>query len=162
MAHKTLIGGTAYKINGGKTLVDGTAYSIRDGKTLVDGTAYKVLLDENLYVSLYGYYGDNENDDNYSLGFDDTCGYATINGIKYTSKTENIPIRAGTQISLKVSASHSDQQYKCSVKLNGTIVQNGAGTYYFTPTKDCKIKFRFYSAFVNWTYINYWTAEITM
>lgn len=42
MAHKTLVGGTAYEISGGKTLVDGTAYSIKNGKTLVDGTAYEV------------------------------------------------------------------------------------------------------------------------
>ena len=42
MAHKTLIGGTAYEISGGKTLVDGTAYSIKNGKTLVGGTVYEV------------------------------------------------------------------------------------------------------------------------
>lgn len=42
MAHKTLIGGTAYEISGGKTLVNGTAYSINKGKTLVGGTAYEV------------------------------------------------------------------------------------------------------------------------
>jgi hypothetical protein len=42
MAHKALIGGTAYEISGGKTLVDGTAYSIKNGKTLVGGTAYEV------------------------------------------------------------------------------------------------------------------------
>lgn len=42
MAHKTLIGGTAYEISGGKPLVNGTAYSIDKGKTLVGGTAYEV------------------------------------------------------------------------------------------------------------------------
>lgn len=42
MAHKTLIGGTAYEITGGKTLVNGTAYNIKSGKTLVGGTAYEV------------------------------------------------------------------------------------------------------------------------
>jgi hypothetical protein len=42
MAHKTLIGGTAYEISGGKTLVDGTTYNINGGKTLVGGTAYKI------------------------------------------------------------------------------------------------------------------------
>jgi hypothetical protein len=42
MAHKTLIGGTAYEINGGKTLIGGTAYEIDKGKTLVGGTVYKV------------------------------------------------------------------------------------------------------------------------
>lgn len=42
MAHKTLVGGTAYEISGGKTLVGGTAYSIKNGKTLVGGTAYEI------------------------------------------------------------------------------------------------------------------------
>ena len=42
MAHKALIGGTAYEITGGKTLIDGTGYSISGGKTLVDGTGYDV------------------------------------------------------------------------------------------------------------------------
>lgn len=42
MAHKTLIGGTAYEISGGKTLVDGTAYNIAGGKTLIDGTIYEI------------------------------------------------------------------------------------------------------------------------
>ena len=50
MAHKTLIGGTAYEITGGKTLVNGTAYSIDKGKTLVGGTAYEVAFGPKLNV----------------------------------------------------------------------------------------------------------------
>lgn len=42
MAHKTLVGGTAYDITGGKCLVDGTGYSIKKGRTLVGGTGYDV------------------------------------------------------------------------------------------------------------------------
>lgn len=42
MAHKTLVGGTAYEITGGKTLVGGTAYSIAGGKTMVGGTVYDI------------------------------------------------------------------------------------------------------------------------
>ena len=42
MAHKTLVGGTAYEISGGKTLVGGTAYNISNGRTLVGGTAYTI------------------------------------------------------------------------------------------------------------------------
>ena len=42
MAHKTLIGGTAYEISGGKTLVGGTAYSIAKGRTLVGGAGYEI------------------------------------------------------------------------------------------------------------------------
>lgn len=42
MAHRTMVGGTAYEVGGGKALVDGTAYSIKNGKTLVDGTGYEI------------------------------------------------------------------------------------------------------------------------
>lgn len=42
MAHKTLIGGTAYEISGGKTRVGGTNYSISGGKTRIGGTNYSI------------------------------------------------------------------------------------------------------------------------
>lgn len=42
MAHKTLIGGTAYNVVGGTTLVSGTSYRISAGKTLVGGTGYSL------------------------------------------------------------------------------------------------------------------------
>ena len=42
MAHKTLIGGTAYDITGGRTLIGGTAYSITKGRTLIGGTGYDI------------------------------------------------------------------------------------------------------------------------
>ena len=42
MAHKILIGGTAYEVKGGKCLVNGTAYSIKKGRTLIGGTGYDI------------------------------------------------------------------------------------------------------------------------
>lgn len=42
MAHKTLVGGTAYEISGGKTLVEGTSYSVKNGKVLIGGSAYDI------------------------------------------------------------------------------------------------------------------------
>lgn len=42
MAHKTLIGGTVYEVNGGKVLVSGTSYGIASGKTMVNGTGYDI------------------------------------------------------------------------------------------------------------------------
>ena len=42
MAHKTLINGTAYGIDGGKTLVSGTSYKVTNGKVLINGTAYDI------------------------------------------------------------------------------------------------------------------------
>lgn len=46
MSHKTLIGGTAYEVTGGRTLVGGTGYDIALGKTLVGGTGYEVPFTE--------------------------------------------------------------------------------------------------------------------
>ena len=42
MAHKTLIGGTAYDITGGRTLIGGTGYDITKGRTLIGGTGYNI------------------------------------------------------------------------------------------------------------------------
>lgn len=63
MAHKTLIGGTAYEIGGGKTLVNGTAYSIDKGKTLVGGTVYSISF-SSLAVDLVSKLIDFEYNDN--------------------------------------------------------------------------------------------------
>lgn len=42
MAHKTLIGGTAYEIKGGRDLIGGTGYSKKNGKVLIYGTVYDI------------------------------------------------------------------------------------------------------------------------
>lgn len=42
MAHKCLVGGTAYDITKGRTLIGGTGYDITKGKTLVGGTGYDI------------------------------------------------------------------------------------------------------------------------
>nr|DAH48910.1 MAG TPA: tail protein [Caudoviricetes sp.] len=41
-AHKTLVGGTAYTVKGGKCMVNGTVYNILKGRTLIDGTGYDI------------------------------------------------------------------------------------------------------------------------
>ena len=41
-AHKTLINGTIYTVQGGKCLVNGTSYSIKKGRTLIGGTGYDI------------------------------------------------------------------------------------------------------------------------
>ena len=50
MAHKILIGGTAYEVNGGKCLVNGTAYSIKKGRTLIGGTGYDITFGQVMPV----------------------------------------------------------------------------------------------------------------
>ena len=42
MAHKTLVTGTAYEVEGGKCLVNGTTYEVKGGKCLVGGTSYDI------------------------------------------------------------------------------------------------------------------------
>lgn len=42
MSHKTIIGGTAYDVKGGKCLVNGTSYDIKKGRTLIGGTGYDI------------------------------------------------------------------------------------------------------------------------
>ena len=46
MAHRTLIGGTAYNISGGKSMVSGTVYNISGGRTMVGGTGYNISFGE--------------------------------------------------------------------------------------------------------------------
>ena len=41
-AHKTLVNGTVYTVQGGKCMVDGTVYSIKKGRTLIGGTGYDI------------------------------------------------------------------------------------------------------------------------
>lgn len=41
-AHKTLVNGTAYTVQGGKCMVDGTVYNILKGRTLIDGTGWDI------------------------------------------------------------------------------------------------------------------------
>lgn len=42
MAHKTLVGGTAYEVKSGKTHIGGTGYDIKKGRTLIGGTGYDI------------------------------------------------------------------------------------------------------------------------
>ena len=48
MAHKALIGGTAYEIKGGRDLIGGTVHSKKNGKALINGTAYAIKFGASL------------------------------------------------------------------------------------------------------------------
>lgn len=41
-AHKTLVNGTVYTVQGGKCMVNGTVYNILKGRTLIGGTGYDI------------------------------------------------------------------------------------------------------------------------
>ena len=47
-AHKALVNGTAYTVQGGKCLVNGTVYSIKKGRTLIGGTGYDIAFEETI------------------------------------------------------------------------------------------------------------------
>lgn len=122
MAHKTLVGGTAYEISGGKTLIDGTGYEISKGKTLVGGTAYEVgfapamaTVTFNL-TSFHQYYGASL----YSLYFDKR-DHILSNG------TENIEVPIGTEIKIilddtECSSCGSEGEEGWEFHLNGKII----------------------------------------
>ena len=99
MAHKTLIGGTAYEISGGRTLINGTAYSIKNGKTLAGGTAYEVGFTEtvDVYITLNkALVG--------TIVIDAAHAYATINDITYDgSATVVLSVPVGTEVEVYAS-----------------------------------------------------------
>ena len=140
MAHKTLIGDTAYEIDGGKALVDGTAYSIDKGKTLVDGTVYEVGFKREpvtitLTVSVV----------NGSSG----VGYIVHNGILYGTTThssyESVVVGSGETITLDAFVGDtiicSAAGPKSYIKLgNSTVASNTneASTYEYKLVGNTK------------------------
>ena len=91
MAHKTLVGDTAYEVKSGRCLVDGTAYSIQKGRTLVDGTGYDVAFGpESVLVMII------------------TDGYefanVTINGVKYQDAPAAVEVNAGDVITFYIES----------------------------------------------------------
>lgn len=76
MAHRNMVGGTAYDTTGGRTLVDGTVYGIQKGKTMVDGTVREI----GFGPSIVHVYIDGE-------GHSSNL-YATIRGTKYYKTTD--------------------------------------------------------------------------
>lgn len=53
-AHKTLVNGTAYEVEGGKCMVNGTVYNILKGRTLIDGTGYDITFPSALTMPVKG------------------------------------------------------------------------------------------------------------
>lgn len=88
MAHKTLIGGTAYEVKGGRCLVDGTGYSIQKGRTLIDGAGYDVsfgaaydpVFANNDWATIIAACQANEVPDTWAVGDQKAM---TINGVDY-------------------------------------------------------------------------------
>ena len=52
-AHKTLVNGTAYTVQGGKCMVNGTVYNIKKGRTLIGGTGYDINFEPDVSLTWY-------------------------------------------------------------------------------------------------------------
>lgn len=140
MAHKTLVGGAAYEITGGKTLLGGTSYSVKNGKVLVDGTAYDIsfLLPPNVLNMWAGNYDDHNAITciayangywvvgGYALGSDNSTSYARI---AYATKLNG----TWTRKDLWSGTNYQEQKITCIAYANGYWVVGG-GYYNGTGT----------------------------
>lgn len=131
MGHKNLIGGTAYETAAGRCLVSGTAYDVKKGRTLVGGTGYDVSFTNTVRVTI--------------TDGDKSLGYVTINGTKYTSGV--VDVEVGSTIDVYASAGYSNLQNQVTIKVFGTQVKKGAGTYTYDtadyPDTDITVKFTY-------------------
>lgn len=148
MAHKTLIGGTAYDIKGGKTLIDGTAYSIKSGKTLAGGTVYEVGFAKKLLtkLALTRWNSSVSTDGKASVTIispepiapdpnnpSDVTKSWTVTDTDKPNYAIEIPI--GSTLECVVSGTSA------SIRLNSNEVVYGAGTYSHTVTRGTRIDF---------------------
>lgn len=132
MAHKTLIGGTAYEIDGGKTLIGGTAYKIDKGKTLVGGTAYEVGFAPSVaMIYVVGHGGEDCGDGEYGQYAN---SYITYNGVMYTSPT-TFEANVGDVIEC-----FADSEDMFDIYVNGVKVSGSGTTYTYTVTSNAKIE----------------------
>lgn len=117
MAHKTLVGGTAYEVTGGKCLVGGTAYSIQKGRTLVGGTGYDVSFGPSVIpVTIAG------------TGHSTYCR-VEINGTQYSAATSGIEVLPGSSISFRAAGSTSQPGH---IRINGELVAQNSNYALYT------------------------------
>lgn len=119
MAHKTLIGGTAYTIKGGKDLIAGTSYAKKQGKALVAGTAQTIAFSKKIKVTITG-------------RGNGTLAYVTYKGTKYISATT---FEAETGDTLTLVAKDSNNNYRNAL-VEG---KNNKTPYEYTLHTDVKI-----------------------
>lgn len=137
MAHKPLIGGTAYEIKGGKTLIDGTAYSIKSGKTLVGGTAYEVGFGAD--TAIVRLMSDTFEDGNYASAYINYITPDGDTGSLSTAGTYELPI--GTSITCSLKFRGKDRA-SLSIYFNGDNVESSQtdASYSFTLTQNIAIR----------------------
>ena len=132
--HKTKVGSTAYDIESGRIKKSSTVYELEKGTVKVSGAAREILFTEPVKstVTITGTPG----------------GYAYIKiGNTTYNKTQTIEVDTPVEISVYVGQ-NSTGSGACWIKLNGTTVQNGTGTYKFTLNEgqSATIKFSSYAS----------------
>lgn len=107
MAHKTMSGGTAYEISGGRVMSGGTAYGIAGGKTMVSGTVWEIAFaGGTAIVTITG------------SGY--TLATLKINGTTYRqAATLELPV--GTVIECNIKGTST------FLELNGSVVATASG-----------------------------------
>lgn len=129
-AHKTLVGGTAYTVKGGKCMVGGTVYSIKKGRTLIGGTGYDVTFDRKLKVTITG------------TG-DATYAWVEINGVRYTGPAT---VEVDKQTVITCYAKTSYPMTNSGIFINNTLVAatstagNYSAVYNIDATADMSIE----------------------
>ena len=148
MAHKTLIGGTAYTIKGGNDLIDGTSYAKKQGRTLADGTGYDIAIKaKTMTIQLTG-------------SMRSGIAQATYDGTVHIYNA-TIEVTSGTPVIIKVGSTRGGYN-KSTVSINGVVVFTGdRQEYSYYPKANATINFTAHSYYIPGQSGYYYSAEIT-
>jgi hypothetical protein len=132
MAHKTLIGGTAYNIKGGRDLIGGTGYSKKNGKVLIDGTVHAIEFVKKLRITIVN-----------AIDSSNMSGSVIYNGKAHTSGTLEVEQGETVTIALRNDGGNG----WCFVGVNGNDAASGSShvEYTYTVTKNASIRFDSYT-----------------
>ena len=109
----------------------------------------------DIYVGNQRVYS-SKRDVSYSGSFRQYYSYVTVNGVQHLSAGSE-KVKAGSTISVYVGATTSTYLNYCNVKVNGTTVKTGYGSYDHVVNKDCTVVMTYHAIGMN----GYYTAEIT-
>ena len=123
MAHKTLIGGTAYDVKGGRDLIAGTGYAKKQGKTLINGTAYDISFGPKIYTITV------------ARGSQNVGNYVFYNRTVYTSGS--FEIQPGESVIINTTDMYA------RITKDGSEIANGWGplSYEYTPSGNEQISY---------------------
>lgn len=149
MAHKVMIDGTLYDIQGGKTMVDGTVYDIQGGRTMVDGTARDIEFKTTHRITVKsisqkddgGYRLDTKYGRYYSAYADDQLLAASIEGVTTNVRTNGTVVLKVNIGDLSISGYYNNS--KSAIYLNGRYVRGYNGQPYVLQTQAKEITVAF-------------------